>query len=274
VRGKNLRFDVDDKEGRDLHAQAVVRGDNAIVFDNFDTTNDRVVVSEATNGSKMSLPSRSMWLHFQKLLGRIPFSPLALYDESFETLSTLNRTCSMDIAEIGNIRELSVKSSEGGLLIYRFNELDLNPYEIDVVNGDGVVKGRLRTQWKNLTPEVAQSIAFSGVLESRNEAGELSVNYEWKHLLAEVLPVSSDPFTWESMNLAVGKKRILVDNENIESSGGYWDGKKFSETPISLVRISPSRKVLIWLSVVGLLLGIILMFFKYLRSKGTANYVG
>jgi hypothetical protein len=150
----------------------------------------------------------------------------------------------------------------------------LNPYEIDVVNGDGVVKGRLRTQWKNLTPEVAQSIAFSGVLESRNEAGELSVNYEWKHLLAEVLPVSSDPFTWESMNLAVGKKRILVDNENIESSGGYWDGKKFSETPISLVRISPSRKVLIWLSVVGLLLGIILMFFKYLRSKGTANYVG
>jgi hypothetical protein len=263
ILGTHRRFDVDDKAGRDLHAQVVLRSDGDVVFDNFDTTNARVVVSESAKGSKMSVPSRSQWLYFQTLLGRIPFSPLALYDESFDSLKSLNKLCSLELRVLGQIRELQLKSSEGRVMVYRFNDASVNPYEIEVIGDDGVVDSRLRAEWNVPSGKIGKPIAFSGVLETRNEHGSLVMNYEWKHLLAEEMPSSIDPFAWESMNLAVGKKRILFDSNNEESAGGYWDGKKFSEIPITVTGISPFRRFLISVGIVGLLASVFWLLIKF-----------
>lgn len=264
ILGTHRRFDVDDKAGRDFHAQVVLRSDGDVILDNFDTTNARVVVSESAKGSKMSAPSRSQWLYFQTLLGRIPFSPLALYDESFESLKSLDKLCSLESRILGQIRELQLKSSEGRVMVYRFKDASVNPYEIEVIDDDGVVDSRLRVEWNVPSAKFDKPIAFSGVLETRNEQGSLVKNYEWKHLLAEEMPNSiDDPFAWESMNLAVGKKRVLFDSNNEESTGGYWDGKKFSEIPITVTVVSPFRRLLISAGIIGLLASAFWLLIKF-----------
>jgi len=152
-------------------------------------------------------------------------------------------------------------------LKYMFQDSELNPYAVEVLNEKGRVVSRLSTEWRSFSSMRSPAIAHSGVFESLNAQGAVHRRYEWKHVLAEDIPVASDPFTWDAMSLVAGKKRIITDAEGRDSTGGYWDGKVFSETPLTVGNVSPLRKLVVWLSVIGLGFGIVLLVLKLVFKK-------
>ncbi len=269
VRGSDTRFDVNDQAGRDIHSQVVLKNRGEKVLDNFDLTNDRVVVGQSAQGSKLAENARSSWLYFQTLLGRFPFPPLALYEESFEEFSGLSDAGSVESTLKGDSRLLTFLFSNGRSLKYIFQDSGLNPQVVEVLNKEGGVVTRLTTEWRLFSSTGSRPVAHSGVLESMNAEGAVSGQYEWNHVLVEDIPVASDPFTWDAMSVAAGKKRIITDADGLDLNGGYWDGKAFSETPLTISSVPPFRKLVVWLSVIGLGIGLVLFVLKLVfHSKG------
>ena len=131
VRGSDTRFDVNDQAGRDIHSQVVLKNRGETVLDNFDLTNDRVVVGQSAQGSKLAENARSSWLYFQTLLGRFPFPPLALYEESFEEFSGLSDAGSVESTLKGDSRLLTFLFSNGRSLKYIFQDSGLNPQVVE-----------------------------------------------------------------------------------------------------------------------------------------------
>ncbi len=266
VQGSNLRIEVRDQEGRDLNSQVVLKNSGQITLNNFDRDNDRVVVSESAQGSAIAESDRSLWLYFQPLLGRFPFSPLALYRESFDEFSGLSSVGKATSNRVGDLRVVDFTFTNGRRLNFMFRGSQLNPYAAEVFNEQGLLAARLTTEWKTFSSSSTQEIAHSGVFELLNANGLAYRSYEWKHLLAEDIQSSTDPFTWEALSLSPGKKLTITSAEGKETNGGYWDGSKFSDSPLAIGNSTTRRTVVTWLSVLGLCVGLLMFVLKLSRG--------
>ena len=272
VRGSDVRFDVTDKKGRDVNSQVVLKNGGGTVLNNFDRTSDRVIAAESSKGSNLADTELSSWLHFQALLGRFPFSPLALYEESFHEFSGLGDAGSLESRDIGDSRLLLISLDNGRTITYKFRDSELNPSSIEVTNKSGQLLRRLETEWRPLSSTNTQSVAHTGVLELMSSDGVIDKRYEWNHTLVEDIPPDSNPFTWEALAPAVGKKLVLTDAEGSDTDGGYWDGKEFSDSPFRGSGFLAGGSAFLWLNIVVLSIGVLLLFRKVIaKAKVSKN---
>lgn len=259
IRGDNLRFDVKDSVGRDFDSQTVLQSGGERVLINQNRKDASVVVMESSAGSMLGDMERDNWSRFQTLLGRYPFSPLALYQESYHDFLNLTEMGKLEVADAGQVMKFAF--DHGVTMKFKFEAANLNPYEVEVANDKGNLITQLRTQWQPFSSS-SKLFAQAGELKEFNDDGEVETISTWKHLLAEELSEEENPFTWSALSPMLGKKLIITNSANEESAGGYWDGTEFADTPLRISTSSNLGKFIRWLSVVGLTLGVVFLFFK------------
>lgn len=268
LRGRNLRFDVTDKEGRDLHSQVVLLDQGETILHNLDRQSPRVIVGESRRGVKISDDTRINWLYFQTLLGRFPFHPLALYEESFDEFRDMGRNGSASLVTHGDSKTLSFAFPNGRSIVYYFGDFSLDPHKIEIRGVDGIVSCRQLVEWR-LLPKKNKQFPYSGSLEYIDSTGEITQRYDWRHSSFGEISSADNPFSWKAMSLVEGKKLVITESEGMDRSGGYWNGSAFTVSPLATPR-SSYRTIVMWLSIFGLVSVAVLVFSKvYLKIKGS-----